>query len=103
MSSFSLINGKWAGGNSELLNDILRDEWGFEGVVSSDAVFGFMHADKAVVAGNDLMLDIMSIPTNTKRLEKAYKADPSGTAIGLRTSAHNTMYALLQTYLFDEK
>lgn len=103
MSSFSLINGKWAGGNSELLNDILRDEWGFEGVVSSDAVFGFMHADKAVVAGNDLMLDIMSIPTNTKRLEKAYKADPSGTAIGLRTSAHNTMYALLQTYLFDGK
>lgn len=99
MSSFSLINGKWAGGNSELLNNVLRDEWGFEGVVSSDAVFGFMHADDAIVAGNDLMLDTMSAPKNVKRIKTAYESDPSGTAVGLRTSVHNIMYALLQTYL----
>lgn len=99
MSSFSLINGKWTGGNTELLNHVLRDEWGFEGVVSSDAVFGFMHADNAIVSGNDLMLDTMSAPKNVKRIKAAYEADPSGTAIGLRTSVHNIMYALLQTYL----
>lgn len=99
MSSFSMINGKWAGGNTELLNDVLRDEWGFKGMVSSDAVFGFMHADDAIVAGNDLMLDTMSAPKNIKRIEQAYKADPSGTALGLRTSVHNILYALLQTYL----
>ena len=101
MSSFSYLNGQWAGANSILLNDLLRDEWGFEGMVSSDAVFGFMHADKAVVSGNDLMLDIMSKSTNRKRLEKAYKVDPSGIAVGLQTSVKNVMYSILQTYLFD--
>lgn len=101
MSSFSYLNGQWAGANSILLNDLLRDEWGFEGMVSSDAVFGFMHADKAVVAGNDLMLDIMSKSANKKRLEKAYKVDPSGITVGLQTSAKNVMYSILQTYLFE--
>lgn len=101
MSSFSYLNGQWAGANSILLNDLLRDEWGFEGMVSSDAVFGFMHADKAVVAGNDLMLDIMSKSANKKRLEKAYKVDPSGITVGLQTSVKNVMYSILQTYLFD--
>lgn len=101
MSSFSYINGQWAGGNSILLNDLLRDEWGFEGVVSSDAVFGFMHANDAVVSGNDLMLDIMSNSTNKNRLEEAYEIDPAGITQGLQTSLHNTLYALLQTHLFE--
>lgn len=101
MSSFSYINGQWAGANSILLNDLLRDEWGFEGMVSSDAVFGFMHADKAVVSGNDLMLDVMSKTANRKRLEKAYDVDPSGITVGLQTSVKNVMYSMLQTYLFD--
>ncbi|RSU13780.1 hypothetical protein CBF27_02450 [Vagococcus acidifermentans] len=102
MSSFSYLNGQWAGANPTLLNDLLREEWGFEGMVSSDAVFGFMHADDAVVSGNDLMLDIMSKSANRKRLEKAYKADPESIGNGLKTSAHNTLYALLQTYLFED-
>lgn len=97
MSSFSYINGQWAGANPTLLNDLLRDEWGFNGMVSSDAVFGFMHADKAVTSGNDVMLDIMSKSTNKKRLKKAYKEDPAGIATGLQTSGKNVMYALLQT------
>lgn len=101
MSSFSYLNGQWAGGNSALLNDLLRDEWGFEGLVSSDAVFGFMHADDAVVSGNDLMLDIMNNSANKKRLKAAYETDPAGITQGLQTSIHNTLYALLQTHLFE--
>ncbi|MFD0589263.1 glycoside hydrolase family 3 N-terminal domain-containing protein [Paenibacillus sp. GCM10027627] len=102
MSSFSIIGGKWAGANSVLLNDVLREEWGFDGFVSSDAVFGFMKAPDAVVAGNDLMLDIMSSSTNEKRLEKAYKKDPSGIANGARTSVQHVLYTILQTYLFEK-
>lgn len=101
MSSFSYLNGQWIGGSSAVLNDLLRHEWGFEGLVSSDAVFGFMHADKAVVSGNDLMLDIFSNSANKKRLEEAYKIDPAGITDGLQTSVHNTLYALLQTHLFE--
>lgn len=101
MSSFSIIGTKWAGANSVLLNDVLRKEWGFDGFVSSDAVFGFMKAPDAVVAGNDLMLDIYSSTTNVKRLEEAYEKDPSGIANGVRTSVHHVLYTILKTYLFE--
>lgn len=103
MSSFSIIGTKWAGANSILLNDVLRREWGFEGFVSSDAVFGFMKAPDAVVAGNDLMLDVMSATKNEKLLKSAYKKDPSGIAVGVRTSVHHVLYTILQTYLFEEQ
>ena len=101
MSSFSYIGTKWAGGNKELLTNVLRNEWGFDGFVSSDAVFGFMEAPQAVVAGNDLMLDVMSATKNEKRLTKAYKEDPAGIAHGLRESVHHILYTVLKTYPFE--
>ncbi|WP_330848478.1 glycoside hydrolase family 3 N-terminal domain-containing protein, partial [Streptococcus suis] len=36
MSSFNRIGTLWAGGNSDLLNTVLRDEWGFKGMVITD-------------------------------------------------------------------
>ncbi|MCT2346809.1 glycoside hydrolase family 3 C-terminal domain-containing protein [Niallia taxi] len=101
MSSFSYIDGKWA--NPELLNGILREEWGFKGVVSSDAVFNFMESQKAITSGNDLMLDITGVSKNKKRLEEAYDVHPEAVTVGLRNSMHNSLYATLKTYLFDEK
>ncbi|MBM7603997.1 beta-glucosidase [Metabacillus crassostreae] len=99
MSSFTYIDGKWA--NSELLNGMLRDEWGFEGVVSSDAVFGFMEPQKAITSGNDLMLDILSVTKNKKLLEEAYDEHPEAMTAGLRNSMHNSLYATLKTYIFN--
>lgn len=99
MSSFSYIDGKWA--NPELLNGILRDEWGFEGVVSSDAVFNFMEPQKAITSGNDLMLDILSVPNTKKSIEEAYDEHPEAITVGLRNSMHNSLFATLKTYLFN--
>jgi beta-glucosidase len=36
MSSYNLINGVYAGENKKTLTEILRDEWGFDGIVMSD-------------------------------------------------------------------
>ena len=53
MSSYKKVNGVQMAENRELLTDILRDEWGFNGVVVSDWG-GVKDRIKALEAGNDL-------------------------------------------------
>jgi len=54
MSSYNLVNGTYASESKFLLTDVLRDDWGFEGVVMSDW-FGGQDAAAMVTAGNDLL------------------------------------------------
>ena len=100
MSSFVNIGGRWSGGNEQLLQEVLRGEWGFDGVVSTDAVIGgFMDPALAVRYGNDLML--APLPNAVKKgVKQAYDADPVGVGNGLRDRVHAVTYALLQTELF---
>lgn len=99
MSSFINIGGRWAGGNEQLLQEVLRGEWGFRGVVSTDAVLaGFMDPKLAVRYGNDLMLSIL--PNGVVRsTNSALDADPAGDGDALRNRVHNILYAILQTDL----
>lgn len=53
MASYSKINGVYASNNSWLLNDVLRGEWGFDGLVMSDW-FGVNSIVPSVEAGMDL-------------------------------------------------
>ncbi len=55
MSSYNIINGHRASENKELLEDILRGEWGFDGVVMSDWWTRGEHY-KEILAGNDLKM-----------------------------------------------
>lgn len=54
MSAYNSVNGEWAGQNRHLLTDILRDEWGFEGFVISDWIFGLRDAATSITAGLDV-------------------------------------------------
>lgn len=101
MSSFVHIGARWSGGNEQLLQEVLRGEWGFSGVVSSDAVLGgFMDPGQAARHGNDLMLTILGSQT-VSDVEKAIEEDPAGMGRGLRDRVHAVMFALLQTDILD--
>lgn len=55
MSSYNIVNGHRASENKELLTDILRGEWGFDGMVTSDW-WTFGEHYKEVAAGNDVKM-----------------------------------------------
>lgn len=54
MSSYNSVRGEFVGQNHELLNDILRKEWGFGGFVLSDFIFGLRDAFKSIKNGLDI-------------------------------------------------
>lgn len=95
MSSFSRLGAKWCGGSSELLKDLLREEWGFRGYVSTDACLGgWMNAEVAAKNGNDLMLE-MGLQNSVSKLNAANKTDPIAMGWALRDCAHNVCYAII--------
>ncbi len=55
MSSYNIINGHRASENKDLLTHILRDEWGFDGMVTTDW-WTFGEHYKEAMAGNDLKM-----------------------------------------------
>jgi len=85
MSSFTLIGAHYTGANSELLNGVLRGEWGFQGMVLTDwyGSYGYQVTMDSVLNGNDIMLGFgsnarteienLDSPTMVKALRQASK------------------------------
>lgn len=69
MSSYNKVNGSWSSESKELLTDILRGEWGYEGVVTSDWWTLAEHYVE-IKAGNDLKMAC----GYTDRVLEAYEA-----------------------------
>ena len=55
MTSYNLMNGIYTSANRELITGILREEWGFSGLVESDWHNCALHSDE-VLAGNDIKM-----------------------------------------------
>lgn len=104
MSAFNRIGSVWAGGDPQLLNGVLREEWGFKGFVITDAGIAgqgdHFNALQAVEAGNDLMLGNLvdnGSGTFVQQLREYLGQDRAGTLTALRSAAHNICYYVLQT------
>lgn len=61
MSAYNSVNGEWAGQNRTLLHDILVEQWGFDGVVQTDWVFGMRDAKQAALAGQHLEMPTQNL------------------------------------------
>lgn len=58
MSSYNKVNGQYSQNNKDLLTTILRDEWGFNGIVMTDWIGkrSDLPTETEVQAGNDLLM-----------------------------------------------
>ena len=89
MSSFNCIGSWWTGASKALLTTLLREEWGFHGVVVTDyAGPDYMATNIGLRAGNDLWLNTASYSAS-----RTYSATPHDAAILLRRAAKNILYA----------
>ena len=68
MSAYNKVRGEYCPNNKYLLNDILREEWGFEGFVTSDWFMGTYDGVASVKAGLDV-----EMPSQQKYSYKALK------------------------------
>ena len=102
MVSSAGIGVERCGGSSALLRNILREEWGFDGIVTTEPnTSPVKGVTLAVKNGADLIFD-PGIHASEKALAWAHTKDPSGIAWALRESAHRICYTLVNsTSLFD--
>ena len=74
MASYNKINGEFSMGNHDLLTKILRDDWGFKGIVMTDwiGIREGLPTTREVQAGNDLMEP--GQPAQTKEIVEGVKS-----------------------------
>ena len=100
MSSFNYIGHKWAGACDELLNKVLRDEWGFVGMVLTDyfGVYGYMDADQAIRNGTDFCL--VNYDTATNHVTDT----TSATGVqAMRQASKNILYTVVNSRAYAEE
>ena len=91
MSAFNRIGNQWVGFSYSILTEVLRNEWGFNGVVITDWVNSFMQADMMVRAGNDLWLARGNVTALTNKPQTATHV------AAIRRAAKSVLYAVVNS------
>ena len=100
MVSWSFLGDKWTGESSNLMNTVLRDEWGFRGMALTDFFrnngHGFMNADAALANGVDAMLSTFNGEENNVANQK----HPTS-VLQMRNACKNVMYTVVSSWAYD--
>ena len=98
--SWSFLGDKWTGECSNLMNTVLRDEWGFRGMALTDFFrnngHGFMNADAALANGVDVMLSTF----NGEENNVANPEHPTS-VLQMRNACKNVMYTVVSSWAYD--
>ena len=94
MSSYNYIGTQWAGACSALLNTVLRDEWGYRGIVLTDyfADFGYMDATRSIYNGGSACLINRDVGTNY-----VTDTDNPTTVQQMRRACHDILYTAVNS------
>ena len=100
MSSFNYVGTEWAGASNALCNTVLRDEWGFVGMVLTDyfGVYGYMDADQAIRNGTDFCL--VNYLTETNYLTDTTSATG---VLAARQACKNILYTVVNSRAYMEE
>ena len=89
-----MLSPRYTGANSDLLNGVLRGEWGFQGMVLTDwyGSYGYQLTMDSVLNGNDIMLGFAN------HVRTAIENPDSPTMVkALRQASKNIMFTIVRS------
>ena len=99
MGSFNYVGNTYSSASLALNQTVLRDEWGFKGMVETDYFsgpnYGYQNADQLIRGGTDIML----ATTETTN----HVTDHSATSVQqMRRAAHNILYTTVNSWRYAD-
>lgn len=99
MSALNSLGATWTGGNYTLLTEVLRGEWGFDGVIITDYSPNRLqlNSNQCIRAGGDLILN-----TTGSKQNPTGETMPTSVA-NMRRAVHNVCYTIVNYTAFQRK
>lgn len=89
MSSYNYLGATWAGGRASLCQELLRDEWGFDGYVVSDwSLYDYTDKNQAFYGGTDVNF------TSTVTTGEMADAESATAVLAMRRAMHRYLYTI---------
>lgn len=95
MGAFNYIGNTYASAHVGLNKTVLRDEWGFRGMLESGPNYGYQTADQAIRGYTDIMLATADTTNHV--------TDHSATSvIAMRRASHNILYTAVNSWRYAD-
>ena len=106
MTGFNRVGPVWIGHSAEIQDEILRGEWGFIGIVITDAagVNSYMHSVDTIMNGTDMFCFTRGAAADqrTREINAAIRDNDDGAIVEqLKETAHRIYYTYAHTNLMN--